>query len=87
MLIAMTFILSATLNYFLATWIVVTETAIDKTAYNDEVGKMMGWSFPIISIPCMVVSAYAFWLLIKGIRTLTGLDLEDTLAQSPKKKG
>ena len=86
-LIAMTFILSATLNYFLATWIVVTEPAIDKTAYNDEVGKMMGWSFPIISIPCMVVSAYAFWLLIKGIRTLTGLELEDTLAQSPKKKG
>ena len=58
-LIAFTFILSASLNYFLSRVIVVTEPAIDKIAYNDEVGKMMGWSFPIISIPRMIVSAYA----------------------------
>jgi hypothetical protein len=31
----------------------------------------------------MVVSAYAFWILIKGIRELAGLGLEDILAQSP----
>jgi hypothetical protein len=86
-LIALTFILSACLNYFLAIAIVVTEPSIDKLAFNDEVGKMMGWSFPIISLPCMVVSAYAFWLLIKGIRSLAGLSLEDVLTQGqvPKK--
>jgi len=83
----LTFILSACLNYFLAIAIVVTEPSIDKLAFNDEVGKMMGWSFPIISLPCMVVSAYAFWLLIKGIRSLAGLSLEDVLTQGqvPKK--
>ena len=84
-LIALTFVLSATLNYFLAKWIVVTEPSIDMIAYNDEVGKMMGWSFPIISIPCMLVSAYAFWLLIRGIQTLTGLKLEEALAQGLEK--
>ena len=84
-LIALTFILSATLNYFLSRWIVVTEPAIDKLAFNDEVGRMMGWSFPIISVPCMVVSAYAFWLLIRGIRNLTGLELEDAMAQGSKR--
>ena len=80
-LIAFTFILSASLNYFLSRLIVVTEPAIDKIAYNDEVGKMMGWSFPIISIPCMIVSAYAFWILINGIKNLTGLKFEEVMAQ------
>jgi hypothetical protein len=80
-LIALTFIMSASLNYFLARAIVITEPSIDKLAFNDEVGKMMGWSFPIISLPCMLVSAYAFWLLIKGIKNLAGLSLEDVLVQ------
>ena len=83
-MIAGTFILSATLNYFLARSIVVTEPYVDKTAFNDEVGRMLGWSFPIISIPCMVVSAYAFWILIKGIRELAGLSLDEILTQAPK---
>jgi hypothetical protein len=78
-LIAATFILSAILNYILSRIIVVTEPAIDKIAYNDEVGQMMGWSFPVISVPCMLVSAYAFWLLVGGIKKFTGLSLEEVL--------
>ena len=50
-LIALTFIMSAGLNYFLSRWIVVTEPALDKIAYNDEVGRMMGWSFPLLAFP------------------------------------
>jgi hypothetical protein len=73
--------MSACLNYFLARAIVITEPSIDKLAFNDEVGKMMGWSFPIISLPCMIVSAYAFWLLVKGIKALAGLSLEEVLVQ------
>ncbi len=85
-LIALTFILSASLNYFLSRAIVITEPSIDKLAFNDEVGTMMGWSFPIISLPCMVVSAYAFWILIKGIRTLAGMNFEDALNQPQANK-
>ena len=84
-LIALTFIMSACLNYFLSRAIVITEPSIDKLAFNDEVGRMMGWSFPIISLPCMVVSAYAFWLLTKGIRQLAGLSLEEVLNQPSTK--
>ena len=78
-LLALTFIFSACLNYFLATYIVVTEPSIDKSAFNDEVGVMMGLSFPVISLPCMVVSGYAFWLLIKGIRKFAGFSFEDII--------
>ena len=80
-LIALTFVLSACLNYFLSLAIVVTEPSIDKLAFNDEVGRMMGWSFPVISLPCMFVSAYAFWILIKGIKELAGLTFEEVLTQ------
>ena len=82
-LIALSFILSAVLNYILARAYVETEPSIDIDRFNRDVSDMWLWSFIIISIPCMVVSAYAFWVLIKGIRELAGLALEDILAQSP----
>ncbi|MBT3636990.1 MAG: hypothetical protein HN531_08625 [Opitutae bacterium] len=53
------------------------------TSFNDEVGRMMGWSFPIISIPCILVSGYAFWILIRGIKEFAGMPLEEILANAP----
>ena len=86
--IAGSFILSAVLNYILARIIVVTEPHDDKTAFNEQVGAMMGWSFPVISIPCMVVTFYAFWQLIKGIKAHAGLEIEEVLigAEQPESK-
>ena len=78
-LLAGTFVFSAILNYALARIIVITEPSVDKNAFNDEIGAMMGWSFPVISLPCMVVSGYAIWLLIRGIKKFTGLDIEDAM--------
>lgn len=82
-LIGLSFAVSAILNFILSRMIVVTEPSIDKIAFNDEVGQMMGWSLPVISIPCMIVSGYAFWLLIKGIKQFTGLSMEEVMAQAP----
>jgi hypothetical protein len=31
----------------------------------------------------MIVSGYAFWLLIKGIKKFTGLSMEEVMAQAP----
>ena len=67
-LIALSFIVSAFLNYFLSRWIVVTEPSVDKIAFNDQVGQMMGWSFPVISIPCMLITLYALKILTGGIK-------------------
>ena len=83
--IAASFILSAGLNYILARMIVVTEPYQDKKAFNEEVGAMMGWSFPVISIPCMIVTFFAFWQLMKGIKAHAGLELEEVLL-APEKK-
>ena len=81
-LIALSFIVSAFLNYFLSRWIVVTEPFVDKIAFNDQVGQMMGWSFPVISIPCMLITLYALKILTGGIKEMTGLKLEETMAHS-----
>ena len=81
--IGLSFAVSAILNFILSRMIVVTEPSVDKIAFNDEVGQMMGWSLPVISIPCMIVSGYAFWLLIKGIKQFTGLSMEEVMAQAP----
>ena len=81
-LIALSFIVSAFLNYFLSRWIVVTEPFVDKIAFNDQVGQMMGWSFPVISIPCMLITLYALKILTSGIKEMTGLKLEETMAHS-----
>jgi hypothetical protein len=78
-LLAGTFLLSAILNYYLSKAIVVTEPFVDANAFNDEIGEMMTWSYLVIIAPCMLVSGYALWTLIKGIKALTGLNMESAL--------
>ena len=85
-LLAATFVFSTVVNYFLARIIVVTEPFTDKTAFNDEIGTMMTWSFPVISLPCMIATGYALWLLVRGIKRMTGLTLEEAMNQSSRPK-
>jgi len=47
---------------------------------------MMAWSFPVISLPCMLATGYAIWRLTRGIHALTGLNVEDIVRQ-PKRSG
>ena len=85
-LLAATFVFSTAVNYFLARIIVVTEPFTDKTAFNDEIGTMMTWSFPVISLPCMIATGYALWLLVRGIKRMTGLNFEEAMNQSSRPK-
>lgn len=84
-LLAGSFLVSAVLNYLLARKIVVSPSGTD--AFNAEVGKMMAWSWPIIAVPSFAIMAYILWLLIRGIREMTGLTLEQVLmaAEAPEK--
>jgi len=84
-LIAGSFVLSAFLNFLLARFIVVTEPFVDKNQFNEEVGAMMFWSFPVISVPCMIISAYTLWLLIKGVKNYAGLDMDQIIGSHLQK--
>jgi len=85
-LLASSFILSAVLNYVLARFIVTTEPASDKARYTEEVGQMMSWSFPVIAVPCMIITVITLWQLFRGIRELSGLEPEDIMAAKPNKE-
>lgn len=82
-LLAGSFLLSAVLNFVLARWIVVSPSGTD--AFNAEVSKMMAWSWPVIAIPSMVIMMFALWQLLSGIKTMTGLELEEVMHGTEKK--
>ncbi|MEM1222514.1 MAG: VC0807 family protein [Verrucomicrobiota bacterium] len=84
LLIAGSFLISATLNYILAKWIVVSPSGTD--AFNAEVGKMMAWSWPIIAVPGMAMMMLTLWILINGINKMTGLKLEEILHGAAEEK-
>lgn len=76
-LLAASFLISAILNYFLARWMVTSPAGTD--AFNEEVARMMKWSFVVIAVPSMAIMMVALMKLFKGIKAMTGLDLEDVL--------
>lgn len=69
------FILSSILNYALAKWIVVAESGTPE--FNDQLGTMALWSYPVIALPCSVFTIYALFYVMNNIKRLTGLELEE----------
>lgn len=86
LLLVGSFVLSAVLNYGLARYFIRSETGSD--AFVQEMGKMTAWSWPVITLPSMVVMMVAFFKLIGGIKKHTGYELDDVVlvGHPPPKK-
>src|SRR5690606_7274307 len=69
-LLAGSFLASAVLNFVLARFIVTTSAAEDAVAFNNQIGSLTAWSWPVIVIPSMVVMGFALWKLLTGIKSL-----------------
>lgn len=82
-MLAGSFFLSALLNYILASLIVVSAPGTEQ--YNSELGKMTALSFPVISIPSMLVMVGAMVYLFKNITRLTHLKWEEILIEPESK--
>ena len=78
-MLAGSFALSAVLNYVLAVWIVVSPTGTPQ--FNDELGTMNLMSYPVIVLPCMVITMYALFYVLRKIKLLTGLSMEQVIRQ------
>ncbi len=74
-MLAGSFFLSASLNYGLARWIVVSPPGT--TAFNEELGKMTALSYPVIVLPSMLVLMLTIWFIVHSIKKLTHLELEE----------
>ena len=75
--LAGSFLFSAVMNYFLATWIVVSPTGT--SAFNEELGRLTLLSYPMIALPSMLIMMAALYYLARSIRELAGLKLTDAL--------
>ncbi|BCE03793.1 VC0807 family protein [Marinicellulosiphila megalodicopiae] len=83
-LLAASFGFSATMNYILAKWIVTSPAGTQE--FNEQLGQMTLYSYPMIALPSMVMMIGIFYYLWRTISGLTGLKLDDVMAQPPEKK-
>ncbi len=79
LIVAGSFFLSSVLNFVLARLVVVSPPG--STAFNEELGRMTLLSFPVISVPAIIILTAAVLYTAVGIRNLTGLDLEHIFRQ------
>ncbi len=83
-LLALTFFVSAVVNFFLALRIFVPidvnlEVAEQATMLNEQIGKMTLYASGVILIPSMFMLSGILWYLLKGIQKATGLTTEQIL--------
>ena len=76
-MIAASFTLSSVLNYLLAKWVVVSAPGTE--AFNEELGRMMALSYPVIAIPSLILTFGILFYLVRRIMALTGLKFEQIL--------
>ena len=76
--LASSFFLSSLLNYGLATYL-LTGYQTGTAAFNEQLGKMTALSFPVIALPATIIMMASMIYLFRGIKKLTGLNLEELL--------
>lgn len=76
-MLAGSFFLSATLNYALAKYFITSPSGTPE--FNDQLGSMNLWSYPVIVVPSMIVLMYAMFYIFRNITRITGLSLEEIM--------
>lgn len=72
-----TFFISAALNFILA--VIVLEGEPGSTQFVESIGKMTVYSFPVISLPMMIMVGFILYYLFKKIKSEVGLEMEEVL--------
>lgn len=84
LVLAFSFVISAILNFVLAMWILKSPAGTEQ--FNAELARMTALSYPVIVLPSLVVMMVAVWMLIRGLKTLTGLEMEQILSEQSQGK-
>lgn len=77
--LAFSFVVSALLNYLLAVFILEGEPG--SLQFNESLGKMTALSFPVITIPMMILMGIIMYYMIKTIQQVTGQSIESFIIQ------
>tara|TARA_B110000881_G_scaffold168035_1_gene151374 strand:+ start:883 stop:1587 length:705 start_codon:yes stop_codon:yes gene_type:complete len=79
-LLSATFVFSATMNYLLAKWIVVSPAGTAE--FNEQLGEMTILSYPVIAIPSMIMMFAIMFYVVRSLMKLTDLTFENILNAS-----
>lgn len=74
-LFGVTFLLGGVLNYFLAINIIVSSAGTQ--AFNQELARMIFLSYIIVVIPKLIITGFALWWLVRNLKKLTGLPMDE----------
>ncbi len=85
-ILASSFLVSAVLNYIISRMIVKTDPNVDSAAFNAEIGKQTGITWIVITVATLPLMVFAMLKLFKGIKKLTGYDIEDVLIGAKKEE-
>jgi hypothetical protein len=83
-LLASAFFLSAALNFILAKIVVTADGGTEE--FTRQMGRMTALSFPVITIPVMIVLIGTILYIMTTVSKLTGMEAEQVLRQQGKKK-
>ncbi len=75
-----TFFFSSAMNYFLATYIVVSPAGT--AAFNEELGRLTLLSYPFIALPATAMMGFVIYYLSRATRELTGLGFAEFLSSA-----
>jgi hypothetical protein len=82
-LLTLSFLLSAVLNFALARYLLVSPSGT--AAFNAELAKMHVLSWPVIVLPSLIMTLFALWRLLSGLKGLTGLSMDEIFRAPPPK--
>ncbi|GAB4024388.1 MAG: MFS transporter [Bdellovibrio sp.] len=78
--LGLSFLLSAILNYVLAK--VVLKGAPGSVEFNESLGTMTALSFPVITIPMMLMFGFIMYRFFKNVKDVTNLEPEELIRNS-----
>lgn len=91
LLLSASFVLSAVLNFLIAIYVFkdidpqLSESA-KELIINKQVADMTWMGYVFIALPLTVVTAFLFWWILRRLKFLTGLALEELIPQIAKDK-
>lgn len=83
-MLAASFGVSTILNFTLAKFLIHSPSGTE--AFNQELAKMTALSYPVIALPSTLVMLVALYYLIKNVKKITGLQMEEMMAPQIREK-
>ncbi len=78
-ILSLSFVVSSILNFGLAIWIL--KSPAGTPAFNEELARMTVLSYPVIVVPSLIVMMIALAMLVRGLKNLTGLNMEQIISE------